>query len=221
MKTPHCLSSVRFGSFLAYSPRGKSVDSVKSRTMIRDIKNVKSGYMRHVVNRLCEEMQPDRRATALREVLGDNVLVVPCPRSSPLVKGALWPSKEICDELVGHGLAMRSAALLERVKVVPKSSTSAVGERPKPLDHIRSMAIANQRELELRKITRVTIVDDVITRGATLIAAASILQQHFPEAAIRIFAVVRTKSYDPEVGSILDPVLGEVSFNGIDADRKP
>lgn len=189
--------------------------------MIRDIKNVKSGYMKRIVARLREEMQPDKRANLLREVLDDDVLVVPCPRSSPLVTGALWPSKEICDELVRHGLAMKSAALLERVKVVPKSSTSAIGERPKPIDHIRSMAVVNQQELELRKITRVTIVDDVITRGATLIAAASILQHHFPEAAIRIFAVVRTKSYDPEVGSILDPVLGEVSFNGIDADRKP
>jgi hypothetical protein len=189
--------------------------------MIRDIKNVKSGYMKRVADRLREEMQPGHRATVLREVLGNDVLVVPCPRSSPLVKGALWPSKEICDELVKHGLAMKSAAFLERVTAVAKSSTSAIGERPKPADHIRSMAIVNQRELELRKITRITIVDDVITRGATLIAAASILQHHFPEAAIQIFAVVRTKSYDPEVGSILDPVLGEVSFNGIDADRKP
>jgi predicted amidophosphoribosyltransferase len=137
------------------------------------------------------------------------------------VKGALWPSKEICDELVGHGLAMKSAALLERVTAVPKSSTSAIGERPKPLDHIRSMAVVKQQELELRKITRITIVDDVITRGATLLAAASILQHHFPEAVIRIFAVVRTKSYEPEVGSILDPVLGDVSLNGVDADRKP
>ena len=189
--------------------------------MIRDVKNVRSGYMKRVIDRLREEMKPGKPAYALREVLGDDVLVVPCPRSSPLVKGALWPSKEICDELVGHGLAMKSAAILERVKAVPKSSTSAIGERPKPLEHIRSMEVVNQHELDLQKITRVTIVDDVITRGATLIAAATLLQRRFPEAEIRIFAMVRTKSYDPEVGAILDPVIGEVSFNGIDADRKP
>ena len=80
---------------------------------------------------------------------------------------------------------------------------------------------ATQQELDLLKITRVTIVDDVITRGATLVAAATLLQQRFPEAEICIFAVVRTKSCDPEVGTILDPVIGEVSFNGVDADRKP
>ena len=189
--------------------------------MIRDIKNVKSGYMKRIVDRLCADMESGKRASVLNEVLGDDVLVVPCPRSSPLVKGGLWPAKEICDELVAHGLAMSSAPVLERVTAVPKSSTSAVGERPKPPDHIQSMAVVNQMELELREITRVTIVDDVITRGATLIAAATLFRQRFAKAEICVFAVVRTKSYDPEVGAILDPVVGEVSFNGIDADRKP
>lgn len=221
MKPPHCLSSVGFGSFLAYSPRGVSEESAKSRRITYAIKNVRSGYIRHVIGRLREEIQAGRHAAVLSEVLGDDVLVVPCPKSSPLVKGALWPSKEICDELVGHGLAMSCAAILERVKAVPRSSTSAIGERPKPLDHLRSMAIISQQELDLRKITKVAIIDDVITRGATLIAAATLMQQRFPGAAIRAFAVVRTKSFDPEVGAILDPVIGEVVFNGVDADRKP
>ena len=221
MQPLRCLSSVRFGSFLAYCPRGASEESAKAKRITYAIKNVRPGFIKLVVGRLREEMQPDRCAAALKEVLGSDVLVVPCPKSSPLVKDALWPSKEICDELVGQGLALSSAPILERVKAVPKSSTSAVGERPKPLDHMRSMTVFNQPDLYLQKIARVTIVDDVMTRGATLIAAATLLQQRFPEAAIRIFAVVRTKSYDSEVGSILDPVLGEVVFNGIDADRKP
>jgi len=221
VKPLHCLSSVRYGSFLAYAPRGTSEESAKAKRIAYAIKNVRPGLLKSVVSRLRAEMQPGGRAAALNEVLGDDVLVVPCPKSSPLVKGALWPSKEICDELVAQGLAMSSAPILERVKAVPKSSTSAVGERPKPLDHMRSMAVLKQPELDLQKITKVTIVDDVITRGATLIAAASLLQQRFPEAEIRIFGLVRTKSYDAEVGAILDPVIGDVVFNGVDADRKP
>lgn len=221
MKPLRCLSSVRFGSFLSYSPRGTSEDSAKAKRITYAIKNVRPGFIKIVITRLRDEMQSGRRAAALSEVLGEDVLVVPCPKSAPLVNGALWPSRAICDELVGQGLAMSSAPILERIRVVPKSSTSAVGERPKPLDHMRSMAVVRQPELDLQRITRVTLIDDVITRGATLIAGASLLQQHFPKAEIRVFAVVRTKSYEAEVGTILEPIIGEVVFNGVDADRKP
>ena len=159
MKPLRCLSSVRFGSFLSYAPRGTSEDSAKAKRITLAIKNVRPGFIKIVVTRLRDEMQPGRRA-------------------------------------------------------------AAVGERPKPLEHMRSMAVVNQTELDLQKITRVTLVDDVITRGATLIAGASLLQQRFPEAEIRVFALVRTKSYDVEVGKILEPIIGEVVFNGVAADRK-
>jgi predicted amidophosphoribosyltransferase len=163
-------------------------------------------------------MQHGKCANALYEVLGPAVLVVPCPRSFLLAKGALWPPKEICDELVSQGLAMRSAPILERIRPVQKSSTAASDKRPKPLDHLRSMRVVEQLEFAPR---RITIVDDVITRGATLIAAVSHLQQIFPNAEVRAFGMVRTKSFEPDVGNIIDPVVGEVTFNGTDANRHP
>ena len=171
-----------------------------------------------MVERLREAMQPGKHGNLLYEVLGGDVLVVPCPRSSLLTKGALWPPKVICDELVSQGLAMRNAAILERIEAVQKSSTAASDKRPKPLDHILSMKVRAQLELTPK---RITIVDDVITRGATLIAAASHVKHQFPEAEVKVFATVRTKSFDPDVGSILDPVVGEISFNGVDANRQP
>jgi hypothetical protein len=178
---------------------------------------VKSGYIKYVVGRLREEMAAGKCANMLYEVLGSDVLVVPCPRSSPLVTGALWPSKEICDELVGHGLAARSAEILSRIKAVPKSSTAAPGERPKAFDHIKSMDV-QQLHFAPQKIT---IVDDVITRGATLLAAASHLRRCFPEATLRVFGLVRTKSYEPEVGRVLDPIAGEVVLTGGEVNRNP
>lgn len=213
-----CLSRVRFGSYLAYSPRGKSVDSEKSRTFTYAIKNGREGFVGKVVTRLRAEMAVGQHANLLYDVLGEDVLVIPCPRSAPLVKGALWPSKEISDELVRQGLARECAPILERVTAVPKSSTSAIGERPKPLDHIRSMKVVDQTGFIP---PRIVIVDDVITRGATSLAAASLVKHAFPDADVKIFAAVRTTGLEPEVGKILDPVIGEVSFNGIDADRNP
>ena len=143
-KLPPCISKVRFGSFLAYSPRGTSADSVLSRKIAYGIKNATAGYIKYAVSRLLAEMAAGKCANLLHEVLGKDVLVVPCPRSSLLVPGALWPSKVICDELVSQGLARESVVIVQRVTAVPKSSTAAAGARSKPLDHIKSMKVVDK-----------------------------------------------------------------------------
>jgi adenine/guanine phosphoribosyltransferase-like PRPP-binding protein len=61
--------------------------------------------------------------------------------------------------------------------------------------------------------SRIVIVDDVITKGATLIAAASALHAAYPDAEIRPFAVLRTMGFRPEVGRILDPCEGVIKLN--------
>ncbi len=217
-KPPPCLSKVRFGSFLAYSPRGSSANSSLSRRIMYGIKNARVGYIKGTLNWLREEMAPGKSAELLNDVLGRDVLVVPCPRSSPLLEGALWPSKLICDELVSQGLARESAAILKRVTAVTKSSTAAAGERPKPLDHIKSMEVDDQTNFAAE---RITIVDDIITKGSTLLGAASHIQEVFPTAKIWVFALVRTTGLIPDVDKVIDPVIGEVALNGSDANRQP
>jgi hypothetical protein len=69
---------------------------------------------------------------------------------------------------------------------------------------------------------RITVVDDVVTKGATLLAAASLLAVAFPDAEIRAFALVRTMGLIPDVDRILDPVLGWIRRTaGSGADRDP
>ena len=79
-------------------------------------------------------MSAGKSSSALRKVLGSDVLVVPCPRSAPLLPGALWPAKEICAALASHNLAAGVAEILERIKPVQKSSTALSKDRPKPED---------------------------------------------------------------------------------------
>lgn len=201
---------------LVYAPRGASDLSRDSRTVAYDIKNVREGAIPYAVGRLLQEMGSGRSAENISAVLGEDVLVVPCPKSTPLVRGALWPSFEICAELVRHGLARESAAIVERFSAVMKSSTAAPGKRPKPMDHIRSMRVVEQTDF---MPARITIVDDVITRGATLLGAASHLKHVFPDSDVRLFAMVRTGG--AEVDRILDPVVGEVTYNGHEATRRP
>jgi adenine/guanine phosphoribosyltransferase-like PRPP-binding protein len=68
---------------------------------------------------------------------------------------------------------------------------------------------------------RITIVDDVVTKGATLLAAASLLADVFPDAEILAFALVRTTGLIPNVERIVDPVVGTIRrtpYGGTDRD---
>ena len=67
----------------------------------------------------------------------------------------------------------------------------------------------------------ITVVDDVVTKGNTLLAAVSLLGSVFPNATVRGFAVLRTMGLVPEIDRIVDPCEGEVTWNGWDADRQP
>jgi hypothetical protein len=68
---------------------------------------------------------------------------------------------------------------------------------------------------------RLIIVDDVITKGRTLLAAALRLHEAFPNADIRAFALVRTMGFVARLGDTLDPCQGIVRWAGNDARREP
>ncbi len=65
---------------------------------------------------------------------------------------------------------------------------------------------------------RITIVDDVLTMGRTSAACALLLQKRFPEAEIRIFAMIRTQGLIPDIAAIFDPSTGTISG---DSDGQP
>lgn len=184
---------------------------------MRSIKNAASGYIEYVVKRLREEMQPGKSAAILNDVLSPDTLVVPCPKSAPLLPGGLWPAQIICNELVKQGLATRSAPILIRARAVQKSSTAGPGKRPKPLEHIESMAVEKQLPFAPSKVV---VVDDVVTRGATFIAAASHLKHCFPDAVVQSFALIRTMS-GVDVAKIADPVIGMITMIGQETHREP
>jgi adenine/guanine phosphoribosyltransferase-like PRPP-binding protein len=74
----------------------------------------------------------------------------------------------------------------------------------------------------LERPRKITLVDDVVTKGATLLAAASLLAQAFPEAEIQAFALIRTMGLVPEVERIVDPVVGRIFRTPSGgADRRP
>ena len=212
---PRLLSSIPFGAFLAYSPRGSSEVSRRSRLVRDGVKHDTVAFMRDkVVPRLKRELP----GSVLEKFFGDDVALVPVPRSAPLRdKRAHWPGRIICEAFVAGSLARETLTLLERTSAVQKSAFASVGGRPTAEHHAASMRL--DRSLLAPPV--ITVVDDVVTKGNTLLAAVSLVKSAFPTATVRGFAVLRTLGLVPDVDRILDPCEGEVLWNGVDADRQP
>lgn len=146
-------------------------------------------------------------AKPLQPFLNAAVTLVPVPRSAPLAEGALWPSRVIAQVLVDHGYGGEVAPLIERISAVRKSSSSPAAERPLISEHRDSLVVRR----DLISPEQITLVDDVLTMGRTTFACASLLQESFPDAEIRVFAMMRTQGLVPDIDALFDPSVGTVT----------
>jgi hypothetical protein len=65
------------------------------------------------------------------------------------------------------------------------------------------------------------LIDDVITKGRTLLAAAARLRSELPLADIRGFALIRTAGFVHQIKCLEEPCHGVVRWAGGDARREP
>ncbi len=136
-----------------------------------------------------------------------DVALVPVPSHARKERGALDVPKELAQALAGEGLGYVLDCLV-RIRPVPKAAFCLPGERPRAEAHFSSMAI----ESLLLESTAVLLIDDVITRGATLLGAASRILAHFPRVRIRAFAAMRTVSNPEDFGDLWDPQVGQITL---------
>ncbi|MGX9357514.1 hypothetical protein ACS3SW_20725 [Roseobacteraceae bacterium S113] len=195
-------SEFPFGTFANYSPRGTGKQSRRSRRICGNIKAGKVEQIEGAIPRLSEDA-----SSVLLPFLSTEAVLVPVPRSAPLRDDALWPSKVISDVLVANGYGKETMALIDRVSAVKKSSTAGQGERPLVGEHMESMTVRS----ELIAPTTITLIDDVLTMGRTTYACASLLQDKFPEAKIRIFAMLRTLGMVDDIETVFDPTVGTIT----------
>ena len=140
--------------------------------------------------------------------------LVPVPGRAPR-RGTdtLWVPERICQALLRAGLGSEVWPTLQRVTAAPKSAFAAPGERPEIQVHVTSLEVVDR----LPRMARVLLVDDFVTKGRTLLAAASVLANTFPGVEVRGFAVVRTMGLVPDIERIASPVVGEIRFERGDA----
>jgi hypothetical protein len=163
---------------------------------------------------------------------GEGVVLVPVPGSAAH-RGPNWVGERLAWCLREFGLAVEVWPALRRAYAVRKSALAASGERPSVLEHYSSFIVDRPswqgtstgrcgRAVGPGGIgPRLTLVDDVITRGRTLLAAAGRLREVFPAASISAFALVRTLERHEVLWRVLDPCEGEVRWASSDARRKP
>ena len=217
------LSSLTFGSLLVYSPRGTSEISIHSREVVGAVKNDGSGprpperMIDFAVRRLSEELAGSPLAAHFPE----GAALVPVPRSAPQKDAkSLWVPLRIAERLVTVGIGGAVRPLLRRTSPVRKSAWSSPGKRPSLKDHVDSLGVAGRPLLD--SLSEIVLVDDVLTKGTTLLAAASVLQKAYPASAIRAFALIRTMGLVPEVDRILSPCVGLISLQPDGTvDRRP
>ncbi len=213
------ISKVEFGSLLTYAPRGTSEKANMARTVMTYLKNdrvMKSGnlFSEHVA----QIIKRDIKKLPFADYFNANTILVPAPKSSLLKKDTLWVPERLTTALVRNGLGKASESCLERTKAVQRSSGQRDGsKRPKAFQHYESM---NVKKL-LFEPEEIVLVDDVVTRGSTIMGGVNKLAEAFPNAKIRAFAIMRVMSEVEFFVDLENPCIGTITMNGEDTQRDP
>ena len=208
------IRTVEYASCYVYSPSGAGAVCERSR-LLRTL--LKAGDAAFMLKYAVRVRQQAKESAQLAGFFGAMDVLVPVPGSTPHHAGDSWAAEHLALALVNEGLGGHIWPGLRRVRAVRKSATAAPGDRPTVHVHYESFDL----ELTPNPPERIVLIDDVVTKGRTLLAAASRVHEALPRAQIRAFALLRTMGMIAGVAQLLDPCKGEIRWRGGDAHRSP
>jgi predicted amidophosphoribosyltransferase len=188
--------------------------SARSRLLLGLLKSGDAGFMLKYALRVRQQAEESPPLAGFFEATD---VLVPVPGCAPCAPGASWTAEHLAAALVNEGLGRAAWAGLHRIRAVPKSATAARGQRPTVNLHYESLMIDRYPTTP----EKIVLIDDVVTKGRTLLAAASRVHEAFPCTHIRAFALVRTMGLISGVQRLVDPCRGEISWRAGDAHRSP
>lgn len=150
----------------------------------------------------------------LKEHIAQDAVMVPIPRSTPLVKNAVWPSFEICIRLLEFQIGREKLIMLERkTAVLTAHLQDGANNRPSVLQHYNSIAVTN--DFSSNPIKNIVLVDDRITQGRTSAACYLRVKEKHPDANISVFAPIITKSrkVHGDLSVFCNPIVSRVHYN--------
>jgi hypothetical protein len=204
-----------FASCYSYSPVGTGQPSRHSRLLRSLLKDADARFMEKYAFRVYQQVEEG--SAALRGYFGEDDILVPVPGSAPESVDRAWVACHLAEALVSQGLGLDSWRGLRRITSVPKSAYAATGARPSIDCHYDSFALATP----LYQPRSIILIDDVVTKGRTLLAAAVRLHEAFPSTRIKAFALMRTMSRVTDINYLLEPCRGEIRWRNGDAIRRP
>lgn len=207
------LSEIECYTCFVYSPRDPSELGLKARSACHQLKRGDE----KIISSTCRYVATNRETLQLADILGPHVTLVPVPGSKPLHSSdSLWPARSLVESLVRHGMGRDWHPLLLRTTGVPKSAFAPPGSRPTARRHYDTMHAVPANLAS----TAITLVDDVITKGATMLGALSRLTEAWPDIPVAGFALVRTMSYQAVRKNPL-PALCRIRLDGERTVRNP
>jgi hypothetical protein len=207
------ICSLAYASCYVYSPAGRGAICERSRLLRALLKEGDAHFMIKYALRVHREAET---CAKLAGFFDSNDVLIPVPGSS-LRRHGSWAAADLAQALVKEGLGTATWQGLRRVVPVQKSATAAPGGRPTVSRHYDSLLMEHSPVT----LTSVVLIDDVITKGRTLLAAAARVRERFPDAQVRAFALVRTMGLIAGVKQLLDPCTGEIQWWAGDAHRIP
>ncbi len=214
------IRTVRFASCYVYSPFGSRETSECSRLLCALLK---AGDSRFMIKYAIRVRQQASEYPGLAGFFDGGDILIPVPRSVPANRAGVSVTERLAAALVSEGLGRCAWSGLRRACAVRKSATAPPGARPTVGNHYDSFAIECADPLPILPSGpgQIVLIDDVVTKGRTLLAAAARLHETYPSARIRAFALLRTMGLIPEVDRLLDPCVGEIFWRAGDAHRVP
>jgi predicted amidophosphoribosyltransferase len=146
-------------------------------------------------------------------------VLVPVPPCEPRRANRESLPYRLAEALVAEGLATSTWEGLLRIRPVTRSATAAPGRRPTVRTHYDSLSVV--RGADLPADARLLLIDDVVSKGRTLLAGAMRLQDAFPQAHITAFALLRTLGFKDHLQGLLEPCVGQIAWRAGDARRNP